>query len=109
MVEKNNLPPGLTRVAQAATVTEVPTEPTYYVGQQFNLEFDEPLTVPIGLISQMSELRGEYREKVYFRGQLVTVKPKSVLQQGLDVFCQLVQNQGEIGGEGVTGTYQQMQ
>ncbi len=89
--------------SQMLTITEAPSEPTVYVAQTVKIDAD--VDVEIALICQMAELSGTYSKKVYFRGQMLTVKPNGHLEGDLDVTCQLIQNFGEIDGE-VTGKYQ---
>ena len=92
---------------QVITITEPPTEPTYYIGQVVRLNTDTD--VEIGILAQTAELNGVASEKVYFRGQVVQIKQDGHLKKGLDVKCQVVQNVGGNVEGGLTGPAQVVQ
>lgn len=84
-------------------VNETITKPTYYKGQIVTVASGSE--VPVGFLCQMAELRGEFKEPVTFRGQILTIHEDAVLHQGLDVTAQLVERVGEVKGE-ITGSFQ---
>lgn len=92
---------------QVITITEAPTEPTYYIGQVVRINTDTD--VEIGILAQTAELNGVASEKIYFRGQVVQVKQDGHLKKGLDVICQVVQSVGGKVDGGVTGPAQVVQ
>jgi hypothetical protein len=91
---------------QALEVREEITEPTLYLGQVVRVHKD--CHADLAIVAQMAEVFGKVEGKMYFRGQVLIIQPGAELQNGLDVFAQVVQNHGRIEG-GVTGTYQAMQ
>jgi len=96
----------LSETAQAITVTVPPTKPTYYKGQIVTLNFSEPVTVEIGVIAQVTEVvQGQFKENVYFRGQVINANPSVKFEKELNVECQVVQDRGATMVGGLTGTY----
>ncbi len=98
------LDPGGT--GQMLTVTQAPTEPSYYKGQIVTLNFNEPVDVPIGVIAQQVEVSGEFKQPVYFRAQVIVLKSNSRFHQDVDVMCQVIDDQGATIDGKITGTYQ---
>jgi len=94
-------------MAQMVTITEAPTEPTFYVGQVVKVQVDTD--VEIGIIAQTVELHGVASEKIYFRGQIIQIMPDAHLKKGLDVKCQMVQGMGGQVDGGITGPAQVIQ
>ncbi len=95
---------------QMLTVTQVPTQPTYYKGQIVTLNFAEPVTVEVGVLAQQVEIvQGEFAETVYGRGQIIIVNPGVKLAKDLNVKCQIVQDLGATIEGSITGEYQVMQ
>ncbi|MEM9445806.1 MAG: hypothetical protein AAGA18_10695 [Verrucomicrobiota bacterium] len=89
----------------AIEVEDPVDEPTYYVAQLVSVSNGS--TKPIGFLSQYVVLEGEFKEKVYFRGQIIKILPGTKLHQGLDVLCQVIIQQGEVAGE-IDGYYQML-
>ncbi len=91
------------------TVTDVPTEPTYYtaeVGVQF--DFDEPVTVPIGAVALFCEFNGEFTEPVSARGMLISMKPGTVFRKKLEVKALVIEDEGATLEDGITGDYREV-
>ncbi len=91
---------------QTIVIDETITKPTLYMGQMVKIHGD--CTTNLAVMAQMCELYGAVEGKMYFRGQILTIKPEAHLKDGLDVFAQMVQNQGTIDGK-ITGSYQTIQ
>jgi len=88
--------------AQQLTITDNITEPTLFVGQMVQIMGDADTEVAI--IAQMAEIHGKISGKLYFHGQMLDIKPGAQLEQGLDVYAQVVNIQGKVAGE-ITGTH----
>ncbi len=88
---------------QAVDVTEPITTPQLFKGQMVRILADSDTDVAV--LAQLCEIHGVIRGKLFFRGQMLTLKPGSKVLGGIDVQAQMLQNQGEISGE-MTGKYQ---
>lgn len=88
---------------QVVEITEEINEKTVYIGQSVRILGDS--RADIAIIAQMAEIHGRVEGKVYFRGQMIAIQPNAELLNGLDVYAQMVTNEGRIDG-GITGQYQ---
>lgn len=103
-LEEGLIAQGLTKQSgHIMVVDETVTEPNYYKAQIVLIQ--DGSEVPIGLLCQMAELRGEYHQPVFFRGQILTIHKDAVLHQGLDVTAQIVERVGKVEGD-ITGNFQ---
>lgn len=90
--------------AQMVSVDTPPAAPAYYVGQVVKFHADSD--VEVGILAQVAEIHGTMNEPVYFRGQVIQIKSGAHLKKGLDVKCQVIENQGgKIDGP-ISGSYQ---
>jgi len=76
---------------------------TLYIGQVVKIFSDS--STDIAIVAQTAEIHGKINGNVYFRGQVLTILPKGEVTGDVDVWAQVVKNQGKIGGQ-VKGTYQ---
>lgn len=74
-----------------------------YKGQVVQLTGDTATNVAI--LAQYAEIHGRVNGRVYFRGQILAIMPEAVIEHGLDVKAQVIQNAGTVNGE-ITGAYQ---
>lgn len=59
----------------------------------------------VAVLAQSCEIHGTIQGKLYFRGQILTIKPGAKVLGGIDVQTQVLQNQRDVTGE-ITGKYQ---
>ena len=71
---------------------------------QFHSETDDD----IAIIAQVAEIHGEIRGDLYFRGQVLEIRSDAVIHGNVDVFCQVVNARGQVGGD-FSGQYQVLQ
>ena len=90
------------QMGQVVTVTFPPAEETYYVAQEVRIS--TAVDKEIGIVAQSAVLNGTFEEKVYFRGQSIVIEPQAHLKKGLDVQCQVIDQQGKVDG-GISGNY----
>ena len=94
------------KTGQVLEAKETITVPTLYVGQTVKITADA--TTNLAIVAQMAEIHGRVAGTVYFRGQVLMVKPGAKIEGDLDLAAQSVVLEGEVKGE-VRGTYQSLQ
>ncbi len=103
---------GLTEVVEGEElrVTTPPTVPTSYKGKVVMLDFEGPVTVPIGAAGIVVQVGGEFEENVYLRAMTaITVDPDSHFKKELNVKTMALETAGAQIDGGVTGDYKAMQ
>ncbi len=88
---------------QSVDVTDPVTEPKLFKGQMVRILADS--STDVAVLAQVCEVHGTIHGKLYFRGQVLTIRPGASITDGVDLQAQILQNHGNISGE-ITGKYQ---
>jgi hypothetical protein len=80
--------------------------PTLYMGQTVKIMGD--CKKDIAIIAQTAEIHGKVDGTVYFRGQVLVIQPRAVIEGDLDVKAQSIEIYGQVKGQ-IKGSYQTLE